>query len=60
MIGKLVPALISGSPISLMLAGSLVLAGLDGKPALAIAYPLGTLIAGAFLAWVQKPAHQRT
>lgn len=49
---KLIPPLISGSPISFMIAGGLVLAGLNGGPALAIGFTVGTLIARAFLAWV--------
>ena len=49
MIGKHIPALFCGAPISFIVAGGLVLSGLGGGIALAIGFALGTVIAGALL-----------
>jgi hypothetical protein len=47
--GKLVPALFCGAPISFIVAGGLVLAGLGGGLALAIGFAIGTSAAGRLL-----------
>lgn len=49
---KHIPALFIGSPISFIVTGGLVLAGLSGGLALAAGFTLGTLAAKAFLAWI--------
>jgi hypothetical protein len=51
-LGKLIPAFFTGSPISLIAAGALVLGGMPGAPAMVIGYALGTGIGAAFLAWI--------
>lgn len=49
MIGKHIPALFCGAPISFIVAGGLALTGLGAAAAMAIGFALGTAAAAALL-----------